>query len=43
MAGGGIVPPMTLMALPFHVAPLRVMVCFPGAFGVVEDAFKEDF
>ena len=39
MAGGGTVPPMVLMTLLFDVAPLRVMVCFLGAIGVVKEAF----
>ena len=40
MAGGEIVPPIALRALPFDAAPLRVTVCFLGA---VEKVFEEVF
>jgi len=34
---------MVLMALPFNVALLRVMISFLGAIGAVEEAFKKAF
>ena len=34
--------PMPLMALPFDIAPFRVIDCFLGAISAVEEVFEED-
>ena len=39
----GAMPPMTLMALPFDVEPLRVKVCFFGAIDAMEEALRKGF
>ena len=39
MTGRGTVPPVTLIVLPFDVAPLRGTICFLGPIGAMEDAF----
>ena len=39
MTGGAIMPSITLMVLPFDVAPFRMTVCFLGTISAVEEAF----
>ena len=43
MASGGTIPPVVVMALPLDVAPLRMMIYFLGAIGIVKEAFLGKF